>query len=631
MPTTAPTRTGLPLLLLATLAGGCPETRTPLDPLAAVSDDPVAEREFKAARGLFESGEWDFAERAFGQFVVDRPGDPLVRTAAIFRARIALERGDPDRARELLAPVLGSPGALGDRAALFDGIALQRLGRNREAIGQLERFRGRLTTTAENGLLLESLWRAYRDAGEPALAVARLDEQLAAGAPDEEDPEPRRALAEIVDGLGEIEVLKRLASELPEGRLAWSLVQARLAGLYYEAGELALAAAIIAAIRARGGEEHPAVEEIAGLVERRTVVDLGSIGCILPLSGRSRLVGEAVLKGVMLGARTARLGPKRQPLAVVIRDTGGDPDQAARAVEQLVLEDHVAAIVGPAEGEEAVAAARRAEELGVPLLALTMRVDVARAGPHVFREFTSSEAEVRALADAARRLGGRSFAVLQPNDAYGRSLGQAFAAELARRGERPVCVVEYDAAATTFREPVAELSRCAFDVLFVPERAARLALVAPALAAVGLWSTIPGESAPGPGRAVTVLAPSAGIAADLPRRAGRYLSGAIFATGFHADATSGSTRFAAEFRDEYRAEAGAFSAYGHDAALLIAAAISAGSRSRPAIRRWLDRADAATADEFPLAAPFTGFDEQGEARAAAVTLMLRGDRFEVLR
>jgi ABC-type branched-subunit amino acid transport system substrate-binding protein len=618
------------LLLPAVLAVGCSGAPDPVAPLDLASDDPAAEREFKAARGLFEGGQFDFAERAFAQFVVDHPADPLVRAAAIFRARIALEGGDPARARELLAPVLGAPGSLGDRAALVDGVALQRLGRHLEAIERLEPFRGRLTTADENRQLLDALWRAHRAAGAPASAVRRLDELLALAPPDEEAAPARDALAEAAQSMTGIDALRNLAAELPPGGLAWSLIQARLAALYYEAGDLERAAAAVAAIRAAGGPVHPAVEEIADLVERRFALDLGSIGCILPLSGRSRLVGEAVLKGVMLGARRLQIGPEGQPLGVVLRDTGGDPASAVRAVEQLVLEDHVAAIVGPVEGEEAAAAARRAEELGVPLLALTMRAGVAGAGPGVFREFTSGEAEVRALVDAARRLGGRTFAVLQPADAYGRGLGQAFAAELAARGEVLALVVEYDPQATDFREPVSRLARSSFDVLFVPDRAARLALVAPALAAAGLWSTPAGEPAPGSGRALLLLAPSAGVAADLPRRAGRYLAGAVFAVGYHEQAGPGAARFAAAFRGEYRAEPSAFGAYGHDAALLLAAAIAAGARTRPAIRRWLAATGEETASALSLAAPFSGFDEQGEARANAVTLVLRGDRFEVL-
>ncbi len=630
MPKPRTTGIAAPWVLLALIAAGCPERQAPLEPLDLASDDPVAEREFKAARGLFEGGEFEFAERAFEQFVIDHPGDPLARVAAVFRARIALERGDPRRVLELLGPVLGAPGSLGDRAVLFDGIALQRLGRDREAIARLEPFRGRLTTAEENALLLDALWRAHRAVGDLAVAVIRIDELLATVPEGGLSTAAQEALTGIVDGLGEAGPLQRLADDLKTGRLAWSLVQARLAGLYYEVGDLDRAAAVVAAIRDQRGVKHPVVEEIASLVERRSFVDSGSIGCIVPLSGRSRLVGEAVLKGVMMGARALGPGPNREPLSVVIRDTAGSPEAAVRAVEQLVLEDNVVAIVGPVEGEEAAAAARRAEELGVPLLALTMRLDVTAAGPYAFREFTSGEAEVRALVDAARRLGGGSFAVLQPNDAYGRGLGQAFAAELAGKGGVLVRVVEYDAEATDFRAPVTELAREPFDVLFVPDRAARLALVAPALAAAGLWSTVPGEPTPGPGRAVLLLAPSAGVAADLPRRAGRYLSGAIFAVGFHEEASDGAARFAAGYRDEYRAEPSSFAAYGHDAVLLTAAAIASGARTRPGLRRWLASADAAAVEDLPLAAPFSGFDEGGGARAKAIALMLRGDRFEVL-
>ncbi len=155
--------------------------------------------------------------------------------------------------------------------------------------------------------------------------------------------------------------------------------------------------------------------------------------------------------------------------------------------------------------------------------------------------------------------------------------------------------------------------------------------MAPALAAAGLWSTPQGAEPPGPGRAVQLLFPSSARAPDLVRRAGRYLDGALFATFSGSETSLGGAAFQERFRAEYGTEPSYLAAFGHDAVVLVAGAIRSGAKDRDAIREWIAGATRAESEALQLAAPFDGFDENGEPVALPWILQVRGNQYEVFR
>src|SRR6185312_2471270 len=162
--------------------------------------------------------------------------------------------------------------------------------------------------------------------------------------------------------------------------------------------------------------------------------------------------------------------------------------RAVQAVEELANVHRVIAIIGPMDAQLAAVAGRRAQELDVPLIALTPGGEIPAAGDFVFRYFPTPQAEARALAAAARKRGAQSFAVLYPNNAYGQAMLQAWSREAAAVGLRQATTLAYAPAATSFGDEAGNLAKHDFDVLFIPDSAQQVALIGPALAAAGLWS-----------------------------------------------------------------------------------------------------------------------------------------------
>ena len=188
------------------------------------------------------------------------------------------------------------------------------------------------------------------------------------------------------------------------------------------------------------------------LLRARFVVDPQVVGVVLPLTGKYKQFGERSLQAMQLA-----FAPN-SGIRLVVKDSQGEPSIAAQAVETLVLEHHVVAVMGPIFSAEALSAAAKAEELSVPLLTLSHREGLAEIGPYVFRTALTTAAQVKALAEVAfDSLHMRRFALLYPRNAYGLSFMAAFWDEVDRRQGDIVGAEVYEADATTFREPVRRL------------------------------------------------------------------------------------------------------------------------------------------------------------------------------
>ncbi len=180
-----------------------------------------------------------------------------------------------------------------------------------------------------------------------------------------------------------------------------------------------------------------------------------SIGCLLPLSGPYQAFGQRALDGIEFALYRMKASGGSPLLDLVIRDSAGDPARAAAAVNDMA-DAGVAAIIGPiVTAPQAAAAAQRQ---GVPIMTLTQNASVCDTGDFVFRNFITVDAQVAELVDHATRvLHLRRFAVLYPDEPYGREALDAFWDAAERDGARIVGVQSYSPGLTDFAEPIKRL------------------------------------------------------------------------------------------------------------------------------------------------------------------------------
>jgi ABC-type branched-subunit amino acid transport system substrate-binding protein len=281
-------------------------------------------------------------------------------------------------------------------------------------------------------------------------------------------------------------------------------------------------------------------------------------------------MGERVLRSLQLA-----LDDSGAAVELAVEDTAGDVDQAAAGVHRLAAEHHVVAILGPVGALESEAAAIAAEELGVPLVALSAKPGLANERPHVFQTRITPDDEAAALVQfALQDAGARRFAILSADNAYGDEMAAAFRAAVVRAGGDLVAEAAFDPATSDQRAAAKALAggrkihgkASPFDALFVPAPAAAARRVLPYLRAVGFEF----RSAPDAARGVQVLGPMGWLDPELPDPAERNTENAVFPAAIDPDAFEGeAARFRARFQERYAVAPSGFEAEVYDAARLL--------------------------------------------------------------
>jgi branched-chain amino acid transport system substrate-binding protein len=573
---------------MALLLGGGSCTRRgatgpSLPPLElAASPEPRAEADFRAARSARDAGQSKDAARRFRDFLRTWPTDPLVPFAKLELGRIELDAGRPRDARKWFEEVAQTQEpALAERGRMYAAVTAARLGEQREALQVLRPLVGRTVDPQETALLLATVASAQEATGDELGALETRDMELGTTA-----LEPaQRARAEervqaLVKGLDPALELPRAYELLPHDGYAWPVVARQLLRVSFDRGERERVSEIARALTKQGG---PLDEELAALVlraERSDSADPLVVGAILPLSGRGREVGEAALHGLLLSASDP--GKPR----VVYRDDGGDPQRALAALEDLVSLNRAVAIIGPLGALSAQAVVERAADIGVPVITLSADASLTERSPVAFRMLAEPREEADALVRAAQQRGAKKFVLLHPDNGFGTAMQSAFSQALSKRNARLVTSVAYPATASSFVKEAEQLERLDFDTLVLLDGAGKVALLAPTLAAKGLWSVAPG-TAPPEGRSVLYVIPAAGFDPNLALNSRRYLQGALFSVPFDAaDAPS----FVTHYREMFQAEPNLFSALGADAYRLIESALASGASTREQVTQQLTRA-----------------------------------------
>jgi branched-chain amino acid transport system substrate-binding protein len=268
-------------------------------------------------------------------------------------------------------------------------------------------------------------------------------------------------------------------------------------------------------------------------------VDSYAIGCVLPLTGRYATAGNKALEAVILAAGIFDKLIK-SPFKLVIEDSKSEPDVAKAAVAKLAREK-VLCIIGPLGNAEAIAAAGEAQRLKIPIITLTQKEKITDIGDNVFRNYMTNEMQIeRLVAYAIEEMNLIRFAVLYPEDHYGREMEKLFRDEVLRRRVKTIKSKSYSKSQVDFgdvikavtgtkgissgKEEVAKSDNeripvIDFDALFIPDTPARIGMIIPQLAYYNV-------------RGVKLLGTSIWNSAELVKTTGEYIDGAVFADGF---------------------------------------------------------------------------------------------------
>ena len=176
------------------------------------------------------------------------------------------------------------------------------------------------------------------------------------------------------------------------------------------------------------------------------------LGAIYPLSGPQAAGGREELAGVKAALQVAQAGGELHAQVRLDVVDANTPDAAAAAVDHLVRDEHVAAILGTYGSTLSAAASARAEELKTVYWETGAVADPITAQRHyVFRTVATGSSLGRMAVTFTHdvlvpdyRVKSPRVAVIRVNDVYGRSVGGGEQALASALGMSVVDVIEYD-------------------------------------------------------------------------------------------------------------------------------------------------------------------------------------------
>jgi branched-chain amino acid transport system substrate-binding protein len=646
---------------LPPLPGAPPNPR----PSSEIRRDPTADQALAALEAQIQSQPKPKRVETYLNFRKAYPATTAGEDALYRAGVVSFELGDYVNARKQFNELLFEnplfPQATDARFKL--GLSALELKNYRDAYQTLLPLRDRLPSE-QRAQLEDALRRAAEGARlyDQAMKIALQNAESA------KTPEERAAaldsVADLVDARVAVDEVARIQADLSPSHPAWPLLTFKLARVYQHTRDPRLKPTLQSLLSNAPGSPYTAeAQEMLARADRVGTVRGRSIGVLLPLTGKYKAFGEAVMRGI-------RLGLKGSDIEVVVKDTQGDGTRAARAVEELVFDDGVVAAIGPLFSEDAKRAALVAQDLGLPLLTLTRSEDVTDIGPFVFRNMLTYSAQAKALVDwAMGTMGYKTFAVLYPNTPYGVEMSNDFWDGVTDRGGSVRGAESYTSDQTTFTtqakklvgryyledrrdyfEDVQEATRDTkdsyrrrkavekaksklepivdFEALFIPDEWQRVGLVAPALAVEDIITNTcdPKEieklkktTGKKEIRTVTLLGgngwnspKNADGVPQLVERGGKFVLCSVFVDGFYADSDREATKkFVRSYGEAYKESSPTLlDAVGYDSTRMLRQILEkqTASLDRNAVRDALARMK-----NFDGATGKTSFNDKREA------------------
>jgi ABC-type branched-subunit amino acid transport system substrate-binding protein len=609
----------LPFILL-----GC--ALMPAKKEVAVEAPPSAEekqalQQLAKAESALQEGNLEEAAQQYRQLVMVFPRSPQAVKALLRQGEIDFRLERYEEAASVFQQVINEFPVRpeGDAARLWLLRCYLRLERFNDAVETGRSLTTYLPERSQRGEAAEVVAEAREAEGNYAEAV-----RWYVKAYELAEEEKQAELATKVDGALERldrDLVLALLAEYPDGFPNFQL-QTRMVEIDMEDGRLGIALQQLEVLL----EEQPLQplaetwKAMSERVEEWLKVEMTTVGCVLPLSGRYQAYGDRVLRGLVMAAQDLRsMVPGARDIQLIIRDSGADPDLAVAAVRDLVLDHRVAAIIGPLSRVAAEAAAKEAEKLWVPIITLSQKEGVSEIGGYVFRYFLSNEQQARALVEyAVLGLGYRRFAILYPKDNYGTRLVQLFWDQVDRLGGEIRGVEAYEPSQTDFAdqikklvglyyprpeseipdqfrkgvvtanlaeelaegstEPLEEelLPIVDFEAIFIPDGYNQVGLIAPQLA----YHDVTG---------IRLLGTNLWNSPKLVEMAAPYLQDSVFVDGFFTESNLPSTsQFVARYRESFGDKPGYLEAQAYDTLrLLVDGLHQPGVTSRPLLRNAL--------------------------------------------
>jgi branched-chain amino acid transport system substrate-binding protein len=303
------------------------------------------------------------------------------------------------------------------------------------------------------------------------------------------------------------------------------------------------------------------------------------VGALLSVTGPASFLGapEARTLEMVVEDLNARGGVAGRKLQLVVKDTAGSPEKAISFAKQLIDEEQVFAIIGPATSGETMAVKPIAQEGKTLLLSCAAAEPIVNpVAPWVFKTAQKDSHAILQIFRQMKKMGITRIGVLSSNTGFGKA-GKDTIAKLAPEHGLQIAVDEvYDKAATDLTAEVTKLKSANVQAVLnwsiepaqsiVLKNVRQIGLKIPVFQSHGFANIQYVKAAGAAAEGVVFPASRVIVAEALPDRHPQKAVLVAYKKAYEA---------------RYHEDASAFGGYAHDALLLLASAIRAAGGADP--------------------------------------------------
>ncbi len=349
--------------------------------------------------------------------------------------------------------------------------------------------------------------------------------------------------------------------------------------------------------------------QVDGGKDPEKLINIGMVG---PLTGDYATYGQSVRNGVELAIEeiNGSGGVDGFKLELVAEDSKGDSAEAANAVQKLIDQDKVTAIVGAVLSGETATVAPIAQDAGVVMITPSSTAPgLTDVGEYIFRNVITDDVQAKQMAEyVVMELGLHDLAVLYANNDYGVALKDNFTREAKELGATVSAVESYLDGDQDFRAQLTKIGSTV-EALYVggyyteaakiAQQAERQGMKAQILGADGLYSNL------------------------LLELGGDAVEGAIFTAGFYSgDPGDEVQSFVENYTQRYGDEPDMFAANAYDSMKIVAQALDESGNDRASLREKMSGIK-----DYPGVTGKTSFSDNGEACKEVFILKVENGEF----
>lgn len=331
------------------------------------------------------------------------------------------------------------------------------------------------------------------------------------------------------------------------------------------------------------------------------------------LTGSEATFGQSTSEGVNLAFSEQNKigGVKGKKLKLITLDNQGKPEEARAAVQRLITQDRVVAVIGEVASSRSLAAAPVAQQYKVPMISpSSTNPKVTEVGDYIFRVCFIDPFQGLVMAKFARNeiKKGKVAILRDVKSDYSTGLADVFVAEFKKMGGEIVADESYQAGETDFKAQLTQIKGKKPDAIFVPGYYTEVGLIARQTRQLGM--NIP------------LLGGDGWDSEKLSELGQDAIKGSYFSNHYTTESTEPAVvDFIKKYRDSYSGKTpDGLAALGYDAAKILIAAMERTTEITPtAIRDEL-----AKTKNFVGVTGVISIDEKRNATKSAVVVQVDG-------